>query len=240
MTQYYYASDVGCVRSHNEDSCLALPEKQLYAVADGMGGQAAGEVASSLLVEALREKLLSAEGSLGEEELRQAVLHANNSILGEVRLHPERRGMGTTATVLHLEEGLALWAHVGDSRLYLYREGSLRQITRDHSYVEGLVSRGELTEEEARNHPQRNMLLRAVGVEQGLQVDTGSFPLQQGDMLLLATDGLMNMVEEDAIVEILREAREHGAGQDPARQLVQRALAAGGSDNVTVIVVVYS
>lgn len=239
MTQSFYASDIGCVRAHNEDSGLALPEKQLYAVADGMGGQAAGEVASSLLVEALKDDL-SAGGCLGEEELRQALLHANDIILGEVRVHPEHRGMGTTATVLHLEEGLAYWAHVGDSRLYLCREGSLRQITRDHSYVEGLVSRGELTQEEARNHPQRNMLLRAVGVEQELQVDTGSFPLQQGDMLLLATDGLMNMVEEDSIMEILQEARGHDDGRDPARQLVQRALAAGGSDNVTVIVVVYS
>ena len=239
MIQAYYASDIGCVRAHNEDSCLAIPERQLYAVADGMGGQAAGEVASSLLVETLREKL-PAVGSLWEEELRQAVLQANDIILQEARIHAERKGMGTTATVLYIRDGQAIWAHVGDSRLYLCREGSLQQITRDHSYVESLVSKGELTAEEARSHPQRNMLLRAVGVERDLQVDTGSFSLHPGDRLLLATDGLMNMVEEASMAEILRKAAEAGPGSDPAQALVQRALAAGGSDNVTVIVVVYS
>lgn len=233
MTRAYYASDIGCQRPHNEDRCLSVPERALFAVADGMGGQAAGEVASSLLVETLREELLPVP-RIGEEELCRGVLRANERILREAELHPERRGMGTTATVLHIEGGVAWWAHVGDSRLYLSRRGRLQQVTRDHSYVEELVSRGELTEEEARNHPQKNMLLRAVGVEGDLSVDTGSFPLEQGDVLLLATDGLTNMVGDESIGKVLREN-----GEEPARALVQQALAAGGSDNVTVVVVVF-
>ena len=240
MTRAYWASDVGCVRAHNEDSCLSLPERQLYAVADGMGGQAAGEVASSLMTEVLRDDL-SALGSFGEEDLRRAVMHANERILWEAEANPGKKGMGTTVTVLKIHEGRALWAHVGDSRLYLYREGSLGQVTQDHSYVESLVSQGSLTEEEARNHPQKNMLLRAVGVEKDLAVDTGSFVLQPEDVLLLATDGLMNMVENRDIATALEEAKARsGKIEDPARELVQEALAAGGSDNVTVIVVVHS
>lgn len=239
MTKSYWASDIGCVRAHNEDSCLVLEEKLLYAVADGMGGQAAGEVASSLLTSVLREDL-SPLASFGEEELRQAVLHANERILKEAEENPCRKGMGTTVTALKIDEGCALWAHVGDSRLYLYRENQLHQVTRDHSYVESLVSQGSLTEEEARNHPQKNMLLRAVGVERGLTVDTGSFVLQTGDMLILATDGLMNMVEDMDIARELEQARSQQDGTgNLASTLVQKALAAGGTDNVTVIAVVY-
>lgn len=240
MTKSYWISDIGCVRTHNEDSCLSLPEKQLYAVADGMGGQAAGEVASSLLVEVLREDLSSLD-RIGEEELRRAVLHANERILQEAEANPQKKGMGTTATVLKILDGRALWAHVGDSRLYLYRGGHLQQVTCDHSYVESLVSQGSLTEEEARKHPQRNMLLRAVGVEKGLEVDTGSFPLQWGDFLLLATDGLMTMVEDDAIAGALEAAWQAPERREGlVRELVQMALNAGGTDNVTVVAVVYS
>lgn len=240
MTKSYWASDIGRVRAHNEDSCLALDEQQLYVVADGMGGQAAGEVASSLLTAVLKDDLSSLT-IFGEDELRQAVLHANACILKEAEENPRQRGMGTTVTVLKIIDGCALWAHVGDCRLYLYREGRLQQVTRDHSYVESLVSQGSLTEEEARNHPQRNMLLRAVGVEKDLAVDTGSFVLQPEDVLLLATDGLMNMVEDRDIATALEEAKARsGEIEDPARELVQEALAAGGSDNVTVIVVVHS
>ena len=239
MTKSCWASDIGCVRAHNEDSCLVLEEKQLYAVADGMGGQAAGEVASSLLT-AVLEKDLSPLTSFGEEELRRAVLHANACILKEAEENPSRKGMGTTATVLKIVDGFAIWAHVGDSRLYLFREGGLQQVTRDHSYVESLVSQGSLTEEEARNHPQKNMLLRAVGVEKDLTVDTGSLALQADDVLLLATDGLMNMVEGTCIAGLLAAAQnEPERFDDLAYTLVKQALEAGGTDNVTVIAVVY-
>lgn len=238
MIQSYMASDIGCVRAHNEDRLLVVENAQVYAVADGMGGQAAGEVASCMLVEVLQSDLSA--GGLTEVDLSRSVLHANEKILASAAAHPQYQGMGTTATVLHIESGQALWAHVGDSRLYLYRQGALQQVTEDHSYVESLVREGKLTEEEARSHPQKNMLLRAVGVEKELEVDRGSFPLQEGDILLLATDGLMNMVSDQEIEKKLSCATEEfSESGSPAKELVRQALAAGGYDNVTVIVVVY-
>ena len=142
--------------------------------------------------------------------------------------------MGTTATLLHITGNEALWAHVGDSRLYLLRGDVMQQITRDHSYVEELVAEGTITEAEARVHPKRNLLTRAVGVDPVLFVDTGRFALEPQDILLLATDGLMKLVGNAEIVRVLK-----AGGADPAAELVQCALKAGGSDNVTAIVVVY-
>lgn len=178
---------------------------------------------------------LSGREGIREAELCDSIRHANHEILATVAENPDCQGMGTTATVLHLEEGQAFWAHVGDSRLYLLRSGQLMQITRDHSYVEDLVEHGEITEAEARNHPQKNMLTRAVGVEEELEVDSGSFAVAAGDVLLLATDGLMNMVPEDEIAAILSRNDE-----DPAKSLVAAALHYGGRDNVTAVVVVYA
>lgn len=233
MSKVYEATDVGCVRPTNEDSA-AVFDPEVYVVADGMGGHAAGEVASHILVKAVRDDLLGLAG-IQEQELCRAVHRANHEILATVAEHPDCQGMGTTATLLHIEHGVAFWAHVGDSRLYLLHDGVLRQITRDHSYVEDLVEHGELTEEEARIHPQKNMLTRAVGVEEALDVDSGRFALQPGDILLLATDGLMNMVSEEEITRILQQVQ-----QDPAKALVEAALQSGGRDNVTAVVVVYS
>ena len=172
--------------------------------------------------------------AIGEKELSSAIHRANHAIL-TVAERPDCKGMGTTATILHLDGDQALWAHVGDSRLYLLRGGVLHQVTRDHSYVEDLVAQGELTEEEARIHPQKNVLTRAVGVEADIIVDTGRFTVQPGDILLLATDGLMNMVQEPEICAIL--GRQEG---DVARALIEAALASGGRDNVTAVVVVYA
>lgn len=231
MSKVYEATDVGCVRPINEDSA-AVFDPEVYVVADGMGGHAAGEVASHILVKAVRDDLADC-GSIEEQALCRAIRRANREILSTVAENPDCQGMGTTATLLHTEQGLAFWAHVGDSRLYLLRDGVLHQVTRDHSYVEDLVEHGELTEAEARIHPQKNMLTRAVGVAADLQVDEGTFALQPGDQLLLATDGLMKHVTDGEIAAALQQ---HTA--DPARQLVDMALNAGGSDNVTAIVVV--
>ena len=213
MSKVYEATDVGCVRPINEDSA-AVFDPEVYVVADGMGGHAAGEVASQALC--------------------RAIHRANREILATVAENPDCQGMGTTATLLHTEQGLAFWAHVGDSRLYLLRDGVLHQVTRDHSYVEDLVEHGELTEAEARIHPQKNMLTRAVGVAEALEVDSGRFDVRTGDILLLATDGLMNMVREEEIASILQQGQ-----QDPARALIEAALRSGGRDNVTAVVVVY-
>ena len=231
MLQVFQATDIGRVRATNEDS-LAVCAPASYIVADGMGGEAAGEVASRILVETMQAQL-AVRSSVDGAALASAMQVANVAILQYAATHHGCQGMGTTATALHIEQDTACWAHVGDSRLYLYRQGQLQQVTRDHSYVEDLVANGTLTPEEARVHPQKNMLTRAVGVESSLRVDTGTFALQVGDMLLLATDGLMKHVPDEGIAALLAQHSD-----DPAQALVTQALNAGGSDNVTVIVVV--
>ena len=240
MAESFAYTDIGRVRPTNEDSALCFAPG-VAVVADGMGGRAAGEVASSLLVQTVREQLLAAPRPWGEEALRQAVALANEKILAEAKKYPACEGMGT-ATVLSYADaaagengGEAVWAHVGDSRIYLLRGGELRQITRDHSYVEGLVESGSITEAEARKHPRKNVLTRAVGVEPDVEVDTGRLALQKGDTLLLATDGLTNMVEDADIARILEEHPN-----DPAYALGTAANNAGGRDNITAVVVMLS
>ena len=181
MIQVYQATDVGRVRQGNEDSVVVF-EPSVYVVADGMGGEAAGEVASHLLVDTVRQTLAGSR-DIVEDSLRQAVLAANDVILTCVAETPAYQGMGTTATLLHIDEDerQACWAHVGDSRLYLLRDGAaLQRVTRDHSYVEDLVAQGSITEDEAKVHPRRNLLTRAVGVDRDLSVDTGRLALKIG------------------------------------------------------------
>lgn len=236
MIQVYQATDVGRVRQGNEDSVVVF-EPCVYVVADGMGGEAAGEVASHLLVDTVRQTLAGSR-DIVEDSLRQAVLAANDVILTCVAETPAYQGMGTTATLLHIDEDerQACWAHVGDSRLYLLRDGAaLQRVTRDHSYVEDLVAQGSITEDEAKVHPRRNLLTRAVGVDRDLSVDTGRLALKGGDVLLLATDGLMKHVSDEEIAELLL-----AENANPAQTLIQRALDAGGSDNITAVVVVCS
>lgn len=238
MIKIYEATDVGRVRPVNEDSETAF-EPCVCVVADGMGGAAAGEIASQILIKTVRERLYE-KTSITEQDLAETIRAANAEILENARLYPERKGMGTTATLLHISEarGQAYWAHVGDSRLYCLRGGTLKQITRDHSYVEDLVENGTITEEEARVHPQKNVLTRAVGVLPEVEVDTGAFLVKDGDIFLLATDGLMKMMEDREIAASLVTKR--GSGENLAQLLVNRALSVGGVDNVTAIVVVYA
>lgn len=235
MQQVYEATDVGLVRKGNEDNLAVLENVHVYAVADGMGGEAAGDVASQMLVDSVR-KLLASREVVGEDDLCQAVVQANRAIRQYVVEHPGCEGMGTTATLLHIDDQAdsGSWAHVGDSRLYVLRRDSqvLEQITRDHSYVEDLVREGTITPEEAKTHPQRNMLTRAVGALEELPVDSGQLAVNAGDIFLLATDGLMKHVTDEEIVRLLRAWHEN-----PARGLVDAALAAGGTDNVTAVVV---
>ena len=236
LSKEFQATDIGRVRSHIEDSSGAFAPA-CYVVADGMGGHAAGEVASRMLFDTVRVCLEGRTG-IDEEELKRAIAEANRRICEAARASAALAGMGTTATILHIEGHTGIWAHVGDSRLYLLRAGALRQLTRDHSYVEDLVVQGEITEEEARRHPKRNMLTRAVGVAGELAVDTGRMELSPGDVLLLATDGLTNMVTDDAIRELLLAGA--GSEGDMASRLVARAVENGGLDNVTAVVVVYA
>ena len=229
MTRVFQATHVGKVRNNNEDALIVI-EPETFVVADGMGGASAGEVASQMLVDSVKQFLTKNPPPWNEKLLSQAILLANDKILNRARLNLELRGMGTTATILSLDGGTAYFAHVGDSRLYLLRDNNLAQITEDHSYVETLVRQGEITPEEARFHPMKNVLTQAVGAIAEIEIDSSNFPVQSGDIFLLCTDGLTNMVEDELIAEILLGA------SNPADALIDAALSNGGKDNVSVIV----
>ena len=230
MSKVYQATHVGKVRKNNEDALIFI-EPETFVVADGMGGQAAGEVASQMLIDTVKNFLPTVPEPQNEDILKKAILKANAAILREAKNNPNYQGMGTTATILHIYDRRAYYAHVGDSRLYRLRNKIFEQITQDHSYVEELVRAGEITEAEARVHPMKNFLTQAVGAVEEVEVDTASFTVESGDIFLLCTDGLTNMVDDDAIAEILITS------SNPAETLIQSALDNGGIDNVSVIVV---
>lgn len=230
MSKVYQATHVGKVRKNNEDALIYI-EPETYVVADGMGGQAAGEVASQMLIDIVKNFLATVPEPHGEEILKKAIMKSNAAILREAEKNPNYDGMGTTATILHIYDRRAYYAHVGDSRLYRLRNNILEQITEDHSYVEELVKRGEITPAEARIHPMKNLITRAVGAYDELSVDTASFTVYGGDTYLLCTDGLTNMVDDETIAKIL------AANTNPAESLIQAALDNGGIDNVSAIVV---
>ncbi len=221
-------TDVGCVREHNEDSLVVAPP--LYAVADGMGGHAAGEVASEISVRTLEEL---APRTPDTEALNQAVVSANLAVISAAQ-EKGRLGMGTTLTAAILDgERLAI-AQVGDSRAYLLHQGNLQQITRDHSLMAEMIEAGELTEEEARFHPQRSVITRALGSDPDMMPDLYELNVSAGDRLLICSDGLTTMIEDDDVERILLRHRDP---QRCANTLVNEAISAGGLDNVTAIVV---
>lgn len=229
LAKVFQGTHVGKVRQNNEDALIVI-EPETFVVADGMGGASAGEVASQMLVETVKSFLSRNPAPWDEKILSQAILLANDKILNRARLNEEYRGMGTTATILSLDGGKAYFAHVGDSRLYLLRNNYFAQITEDHSYVETLVRNGEISHDEARSHPMRNVLTQAVGAMPELEIDAANFSVQSGDIFLLCTDGLTNMVEDELIAKILLGA------PNPADALIEAALSAGGKDNISVIV----
>jgi serine/threonine protein phosphatase PrpC len=221
-------TDTGRQRRENEDSAMA--QAPVFVVADGMGGARAGEVASQLAVETF-EQGLGGSGS-GEELLAERVREANRAIYDKAAREPELQGMGTTLTAAYLDDSHLSIAHVGDSRAYLFRDGELKRLTQDHSLVDELVRRGKLTEEQAAEHPQRSIITRALGIEPDVEVDTWSYPVRAGDVLLLCSDGLTSMVPESRMAEILGSAPtlERAAGK-----LIADANDAGGRDNITVV-----
>ena len=230
--QAFAQSDIGMVRKTNEDSFVFLPP-HLFLVADGMGGHVAGEIASSLGANTIREYIeKNSHPSDWEQALKEAIIEANTSIYQMAQAQNECQGMGTTITALYLEHDEIYWSHVGDSRLYLIRENSLQQITNDHSLVWELMQNGSITSEEAQVHPHRNILTRAVGTSDTLKVDSGSFLAQPGDNLLLCTDGLTNMLSEENILSICRQP---DSPQTIVNTLVEQARQAGGYDNITAI-----
>jgi protein phosphatase len=233
------ATDIGRVRQGNEDSFYADDEANVFVVADGMGGHAAGEVAAQIAASRVGEALSGAIRTQLAAELAQtleaAIAEANRRILSRAQDDPDCYGMGTTITALCvLPDASFLIGHVGDSRAYRLRGGSLKRITKDHTLVQQEVDRGTLTDEQARVHPRSNVLTRALGIPGGFATDLYEGTLEAGDRVLLATDGLSAMLADAEIERILAAALDVEA---TAGQLVERANAAGGLDNTTVIVI---
>jgi protein phosphatase len=221
-------TDTGRQRRDNEDSAFARPP--VFVVADGMGGAQAGEVASRLAIEAF-EHGLPDDGS-PEERLAARVREANRQIYERSRADRGRAGMGTTLTAAYVDDAHVAIAHVGDSRAYLFRAGTLQRLTQDHSLVDELVRRGKLTEEQAAEHPQRSIITRALGPEPDVEVDTWTYPVRPGDVVLLCSDGLTSMISEDTVREVLTAHDNLDAAADA---LIHEANEAGGRDNITVV-----
>ncbi len=223
-----FRTDVGCVRPQNEDSIyVKLP---LLVVADGIGGQEAGEVASQIAVETMAE---DAPEYVNAKLLGQAVIAANHEVMRGVETGRGKPGMGTTMTAALVEGNQMAVAQVGDSRAYRLRDGHLEQLTHDHSLIAAMIESGQITAEEARNHPSRSIITKALGSDPDMVPDLFEFELKKGDKILLCSDGLSSMIYDSDIEQILKETPDP---QDAAEKLVDAAKEAGGMDNVSVIV----
>jgi len=243
------STDVGLKRTQNEDAFLLLPEEQLYCVADGMGGHASGEVASRLAVEEMAEFFrLTGRDDEATWPWREdpARRHDENRVLTAVRLANLRiferassderlRGMGTTLVCAHFERGCGavIVGHVGDSRAYLWRGGSVRQLTEDHSLLNDYLKARRLTPEEVESFPHKNVIVRALGMKETVEVDLVRLPLQEGDVVLLCCDGLSGMVSDEQLGELIRQ--HQGDLKAGAQALVDAANEAGGVDNITCV-----
>jgi len=240
-TRVFGLTDVGRRRESNQDSLLVAPERGLYAVADGMGGHAAGEVASHIAIEALSEVLRDSAFDRDDVDARQAgsrlqdaFVEGNQRICDSVVTRGEWRGMGTTIVALVTLKDRAIIGHVGDSRAYLLRDGTLRRLTDDHSWVSEQVRMGLMTDEEAHRHPMRNIVTRALGNRPALDVDINEAEVLPLDVFLLCSDGLNSMLTDREIFETLQKSRSDP--EEACRGLVDAANAKGGEDNITVIV----
>ena len=228
-------SDAGLRRSNNEDAFLLKPELGFLALADGMGGAAAGEVASQIFTETAFEVFSKARGQSEREDFRwvqDTFQKANERMLNHVKKNPLHQGMGCTAELLAFENQNYVLGHVGDSRTYLFRNGQLRQLTRDHSFLQDQIDQGLMTPAEVRNHALRHVILRAVGTEETLSVDLIRGKTLAGDLFLLCSDGLSDMVDNLLIQESLFASLRLA---EKVERLIQLAKSAGGYDNVTVI-----
>ena len=230
-------TDVGMIRSGNEDSYFADSRRGLFIVADGMGGHAAGEVASEMAVQIVTREigdLNDLHGDSVSRKVSQALKRANLAIYERTIAEVDKQGMGTTASVLLLSGGRYLIGQVGDSRVYLLRDGALRQLTKDHSYVQEQVDAGYLTPEQARYHPYSNVITRCVGASHDVDPDTYTGEARVGDIFLVASDGLTGMVDDRRLQQMLQ------ARTSPERlvdALISEANGRGGLDNITAIVV---
>lgn len=222
-------SKMGLVRKKNEDRFVI--EDNLYIVTDGMGGYTGGEIASTYAIDEICRELKNLP-KIDADALVNAIKLANAKICSTVSEEPQLEGMGTTAVIAAVDGHTLYWAHVGDSRLYLFRHGSLEQITTDHSFVQTLYEAGEISKEEMASHPKRNMLTRAVGVEPVVEVDSGSIELMPGDRILMCSDGLTEYVSDYIIEGVLDEIK---SDQEVLDVLMRLVYDGGASDNVTII-----
>ena len=230
MNNFVGLSKIGLVRQRNEDRFFI--DGNVCAVTDGMGGYSGGEIASTYAVDEIREYLASLE-SVGQQDLCDAIIHANQRIVNRVASEERLAGMGTTAVVTAIKDNQLYWASVGDSRLYIYRDGLLKQITTDHSMVQELLTAGEITKDEMLSHPQRNLLTRAVGVDEVLEVDSGIESILPGDRILLCTDGLSGYVTDDVIASALQSSDDN---MMVVESLMDTVYEVGAGDNVTIVV----
>ena len=229
ITQIGHGTDTGKKRRRNEDEYVVEPP--LFAIADGMGGAQAGELASSLAAGAVRDDE-SVSGS-GERRVVELIQEANRRVYQRSSQDASASGMGTTMTVALVENGAVVFGHVGDSRAYLIRGGRLEQLTEDHSLVAELVRSGKLSPEEAETHPQRSVITRALGTDPDVDVDTFSIPTQASDLFMLCSDGLTSMVEDETILEAAEKHRNDL--QAAVKALIRAANKGGGEDNITVV-----
>jgi PPM family protein phosphatase len=221
-------TDPGRTRRHNEDAYVIEPP--LFAIADGMGGAQAGEVASRLATAALRE---GRGNGGGEQRIADLIQEANRRVYDRSSTDPNTSGMGTTITVALVEDEYVAFGHVGDSRAYLIRDERMEQLTEDHSLVNELLKTGKLSREEAETHPQRSVITRALGTDPDVDVDTFSVRAETGDLFLLCSDGLTDMVSEESILEVVE--RNRGDIDGALKALVREANRGGGQDNITVV-----
>lgn len=246
---YQALTDVGRKRKGNEDSHHVNPEQNLFVVADGMGGHAAGEVASKVAVEAINEFVCLTSGdeeitwpfgldgsiSYDGNRLKTAIQYANRRVIEATREKKEYMGMATTVVAVLVDGDNANLAHVGDSRVYLIRDGKLTQLTSDHSWVNEQLESGVISADQARTHPLRNVVTRALGGRPELQVDIQVQKMLAGDQLLLCSDGLTTMVPDDEILKVV--SRHDGDVSQAAKALVDEANEHGGEDNITVLMI---
>ena len=222
-------SKTGLVRQRNEDRFYA--QGPLLIVADGMGGYTGGEYASTMVVDTIA-KVVNEATEMSTEVLENAILQANRMVYEKSQSYKELEGMGTTAVVAYVQEDTLYWAHVGDSRLYIYGSEGLLRMTKDHSMVQQLVEAGTITEEEVIHHPKRNMLTRAIGVYETVEVDTVVVEVHQNDRILLCSDGLSGYIEESKIELVLSEENNESRALE---DLVHLVYDAGARDNVTIV-----
>lgn len=228
-------SDPGLKRGNNEDAYLIRPELSLFTIADGMGGAAAGEVASQIFIDTALEVFSSPPHRSRDERLesvQEAFRLANERILKYGETHPHHQGLGCTAELITFTDETYVLGHVGDSRTYLLRRGELKRLTRDHSYIQEQIDQGLLRPEEAKHHSLRHVILRAVGIEEALALDLVRGRIFPGDLFLLCSDGLTDMVEDGHIQNLLLSSLRL---DQKVEGLIELANTAGGKDNITVV-----